>query len=85
MADVEDLPEDVVAALRAGQKIEAIKLLCEQRGIGLKEAKEAVEGWSARDPATSLRPPTTEGFGVGQLLLVAVLSALGYAVYRLLT
>jgi len=38
-----ELPPEVQAALARGQKIEAIKLLREARGMGLKEAKEAVE------------------------------------------
>ena len=33
----------VVAALRAGQKIEAIRIYREATGVGLKEAKDAVE------------------------------------------
>lgn len=39
----EPLPHEVIAALERGQKIEAIKLLRELKGIGLKEAKEAVD------------------------------------------
>ncbi len=38
-----DLPDNVLDALRRGRKIEAIKLLRKQRGIGLKEAKDAVD------------------------------------------
>lgn len=38
-----DLPPAAVAALIKGQKIEAIKILREERRIGLKEAKESVE------------------------------------------
>ena len=34
---------DVVAALRSGNKIEAIKLQRERTGLGLAEAKHAVE------------------------------------------
>lgn len=37
------LPADVQAALDAGRKIEAIRLLREQTGMGLAEAKAAVE------------------------------------------
>ncbi len=37
------LEAPVVAALTSRRKIEAIKLLREQRSIGLKEAKELVE------------------------------------------
>jgi len=38
-----NLPDDVLEALRDRQKIKAIKLLREHRGIGLKEAKEIVD------------------------------------------
>jgi len=41
----QDLPAEVAAALERGQKIEAIKLLRELRGIGLKEAKDAVDDY----------------------------------------
>lgn len=37
------LPAAAIAALRRGNKIEAIKLVREERNIGLKEAKDAVE------------------------------------------
>jgi hypothetical protein len=42
----QDLPVEVIAALERGQKIEAIKLLRELKGIGLKEAKEAVDDYT---------------------------------------
>ncbi len=35
--------EDVLGALRAGRKIEAIKIYRKKTGVGLAEAKEAVE------------------------------------------
>lgn len=35
--------EDILATARAGNKIQAIKLYRELHGVGLKEAKEAVE------------------------------------------
>ena len=47
------LPFQVVAAMQAGNKIEAIRLLREQTGMGLKEAKEAVEA----SPAASKYSP----------------------------
>ncbi len=42
------LPDNVIAALRGGQKIEAIKLLCEQGGIELKQAKAHVDDYLSR-------------------------------------
>ena len=41
--DTNPLPENVVEALRQGQTIEAIKLLRLATGLGLKEAKDAVD------------------------------------------
>jgi len=40
---VKDVPGAVLEALRAGKKIEAIKLFCESASVGLKEAKDFVE------------------------------------------
>jgi len=36
--------EKIMELMKAGQKIEAIKLYREQTGVGLKEAKDYVEG-----------------------------------------
>ena len=47
------LPDNVVAALKRGNKVEAIKLLREQTGAGLKEAKDAVEASGIEGPAKS--------------------------------
>jgi len=38
-----DMPDHVILALRRGEKIQAIKLYREATGVGLKEAKDAVE------------------------------------------
>ena len=38
-----NLPREVVEALRAGQKIKAIKLYRQLNGVGLKEAKDFIE------------------------------------------
>ena len=55
MADPDNpLPERVLAALRRGQPIEAVKLLRESGGLGLKEAVEAIDA-QRRRKAT---PPT---------------------------
>jgi ribosomal protein L7/L12 len=49
------LPPAVAQALAKGSKIEAIKLLREQTGMGLKEAKDAVES------SGKWREPMAEG------------------------
>jgi len=49
------LPPDVIAAMDASNKIEAIRLLRAQTGLGLADAKEAVE--SRRMPAKPVARP----------------------------
>ena len=44
---MEPLPEHIADLIRQGRKIEAIKLIREETGVGLKEAKDAVERLSA--------------------------------------
>jgi ribosomal protein L7/L12 len=38
---------EIAAAIRAGRKIEAIKLYRQAHGVGLKEAKDAVDAYEA--------------------------------------
>lgn len=81
------LPDDVLDALRGGNKIEAIKRLREATGLGLKEAKDLVEAHEAGSAgATGLRSsavapmPTVvsgrDGVGVGTVLALVVAAAL---------
>ena len=44
----DSLPEDVVRAIKRGEKVEAIKLYRAATGVGLREAKEFVEGVQRR-------------------------------------
>jgi len=76
------LPADVIAALEANRKIDAIKLLRTQRGIGLKEAKEQVEAYLAQNPASShLQAPKSES-GIGRILLLVIGVSIIYGLYR---
>ena len=76
----EPLPHEVVAALERGRKIEAIKLLRELKGVGLKEAKDAVDRYkSERSPMSgSVVQPGTGGRAA--LFWLALLALLGMAV-----
>lgn len=47
----DDLPAEALAALQHGQTVKAIRIVREARGLGLKEAKDAVDAAIARDPA----------------------------------
>ena len=79
----EDLPPQVMHALKAGRKIEAIKLLREARGIGLAEAKDAVDRvpLAQSHSAHSHRAAAKNDSGVGRLLLVFVVLGACLAAY----
>jgi ribosomal protein L7/L12 len=53
----DSLPAHVVAALQRGQKIEAIRLLREATGLGLKEAKDVVESAQGGSAGEARRAP----------------------------
>jgi len=54
---MEPLPEHIADLIRKGRKIEAIKLIREETGVGLQEAKDAVERLAAgMDPLPASEP-----------------------------
>ena len=57
-APLAPLTDSVMTALQQGNKIEAIRILREQTGLGLKEAKDAIEALSpgARSPTHRASP-----------------------------
>lgn len=82
LADAQ-LPDDVLRALRARRKIDAIKLLREARSIGLKEAREAIESYLAGHPELVSRTPVTEGVSFTSVLIIGVFLVLLYGLYKL--
>jgi len=74
--------EQIVEAIYAGRKIEAIKLYREQSGKGLKEAKEFVEALEARlrreTPDKFKKPAGKSGCLVVLVLLVPAACATVY-------
>ncbi|WP_158290222.1 ribosomal protein L7/L12 [Ramlibacter sp. WS9] len=78
------LPAPALDALARGQTIEAIRLVREQTGLGLKEAKDAVDAYESSHPRVSnLSPGQVSGGGSGVFWLVAiVVAALGYYLFR---
>ncbi len=76
------IPASVAEALRRGNKIEAIKLLREQAGLGLKEAKDAVEasGYTTDMTMRKLSPGEVPRSG-GRYWLLMACAAAGAAVY----
>jgi len=78
-----DLPPEVIAHIDANRKIEAIKALRESRGIGLKEAKEAVDAHIARTDPGAVSTGERDR-GQHRLFFFALLVVAVYVVYRLL-
>ena len=88
------LPEDkrtaILEAIYGGspRKIEAVKLVRDATGCGLKEAKEFVEKLGAelyaKEPAKFTAAPTGKSGWVGVLAMVAVILGAAAAVVKVL-
>ena len=74
-----DKKDEVLGLLKAGKKIEAIKVYREATGFGLKESKEAVE---ALAKAEGVVMPESPGCGSASALFLAAGSALLYLLIR---
>ena len=80
------LPPAAVAALQEGRKMEAIRVLVMESGMGLAEARRTVEAHGGSNPGldSGLAPgevPRTES----KLWVWVVLLLVGYLLYRLLS
>lgn len=79
------LPAAAIEALRQGNKIEAIKLVCVECDLGLKESKDAVEAYLREQPALLQQLNVSQGQGregfVRWLVVVLVLLAVGAYLY----
>ena len=87
-----ELPEDkrqaILEAIYGARKIEAIKLVREATGCGLKEAKEFVEKLGAelyaKEPAKFTAAPTGKSGCVGVVMAVAVILGVAAVVVKML-
>jgi ribosomal protein L7/L12 len=76
-----DIPLKSMLALRQGNKIEAIRVVHTNQGLGLKESKEAVEAYIARHPELQTVLGAEQSKMRRKLIFVAILmvaSALAY-------
>ncbi len=74
--------EEVLAAVDAGRKIEAIKILREKTGIGLADAKHAIDALSRErrnDPV--IAAGMTEEGGAGGMIKMIVVIVIVLGVY----
>ena len=77
-----EIPQNVREAVHAHRKIEAIKLLRAHRDIGLKEAKELVDEYTAKHSHLMNARPKGDG-RVGSVLIIISLAAFViYVAYR---
>ena len=72
------LSDEVVAAVDSGNKIEAIKLLREETGVGLKEAKDVIDALAAERRGDQLTPTgmSEEGGAGGMIKMVIAIAAI---------
>ncbi len=79
-----EIPEAVIAEIRANRKVNAIKLLRKHLGIGLKEAKEIVDSYIDENPPAPLsRAPETDT-GIGRIIILIIGVGLIFGAYKLL-
>jgi hypothetical protein len=70
----EQLPTEALLAAQAGRKLEAIKIVREQTGMGLADAKDLVERVSQQSgPEMPRLAPGREDSGMLRLLAVLVI------------
>lgn len=71
-----DIPADVIQAMQRGKKIEAIRLLREHTGLGLKEAKDVVEALNIeRQYPPGSEPQEKSRLWLAFVVIVAVMLA----------
>lgn len=77
-----EISDRVIAAIDAGHKIEAIKILREETGLGLSEAKDAVDSLArAKRGESGGAPGMTEEGGAGGMIKMIVAIAVILGVY----
>ena len=79
------LPDDVLKAVHANRKIDAIKLLREHRNLGLKEAKHVIDAYMAKYPHLVSAGRLREESGPGRIVVTGVLVLIIYLAYRFLS
>jgi len=84
-SDLEDrgpLPAAALDALTRGSKIQAIKVVRETHGIGLREAKDLVEAHVRANPGIYRPIDSGAGGGLRALVMLVGLAALAYIAWQ---
>ena len=74
----QEFEEDVQLAIKEGKKVTAIKLLREHRGIGLKEAKELLDGHTVESTQGTNNTDSKKG-----IINSVIFAIVGFAIYKL--
>lgn len=77
-----ELPAEVKNAVHANRKIEAIKLLREQRNMDLKEAKDIVDAYIGENRHLIGDHRSGRESGIGRVLILVIVGGIIYAAYR---
>lgn len=78
------LPDDVLEALRANRKIEAIKLLRQAQNLELKEAKIAIDDYIEKHSHLFTEGEIREETGFRGLVVASGIGVILYMAYRYL-
>ena len=77
-----ELSPQIYQLLASGHKIEAIKLIREETGLGLAEAKEIADALSGHSTTNTPPPPAMkEEGGAGGFLAIVVAVLIAFLVY----
>ena len=77
--------DEVVALAIRGRQIEAIKLLREEHGLGLREAKDVVDALRSGDSMPQARPSAgREDGGIARLAIILSVLIIGVLTYYFL-
>lgn len=77
-----EISDQVISAIDAGHKIEAIKILREETGLGLKDAKDVVDSIAREKRGESGGAPgMVEEGGAGGMIKMIVVIAVVLGVY----
>jgi hypothetical protein len=85
MESTSELPPEVIAALKAGRKLDAMRLLRAQQGVGLKQARELLDhAADMQTPGDAEMRPLKPDNGIGQLIKVAIALGILFVFVRIL-
>ncbi len=82
MMTEQQLSPEVFQLLASGRKIEAIELIREETGLGLREAKDLAEALLDDHAPTEIAPPAiTEQGGASGMIAIMIAVLIAYLVY----